>query len=163
MGLLRRTYHLNEQQTKHVSIYLNDDNLKPEVTIGTPSGHAVLNGMQWFILLTFKSDMPRNEVHELGDPQHTLSVYCGRYIRITSENTQVHLSKKDWSQLLDLASGCIDREVIKYGRLQEELAEWRNKCFESKSFCTPPDINAIYYITLWNELKNRNTSLSDDK
>ena len=75
----------------------------------------------------------------------------------------MHLSKKDWSQLLDLASGCIDREVIKYGRLQEELAEWRNKCFESKSFCTPPDINAIYYITLWNELKNRNTSLSDDK
>jgi len=88
-------------------------------------------------------DIPKNEMHELGDPQHTLSVYCGRYIRITSENTQVLLSKKDWSQLLDLASACIDRELIKYGRPQEELAEWRNKCFQSKSFCTPPDINAI--------------------
>ena len=119
--------------------------------------------MQWFILVTFKGDIPKNEVHELGDLQHTLSVYCGRYIRITSENTQVLLSKKDWSQLLDLASACIDREVIKYGRLQEELAEWRDKCFKPKSFCTPPDINTIHFDTLWNELKYKNMSLSDDK
>jgi len=68
----------------------------------------------------------------------------------------------DWSQLLDLASACIDREVIKYSRLQEELAAWRNKRFESKSFCTPPDTNAIDFDTLWNELKYKNTSLSDD-
>ena len=121
--LLRRTYYLNEQQTKYVSIYLNDDdNLKPVVKIGTPSGHAMLNKLQWFILLTFKSDMPKNEVHELGDPHHTLSVYCGRYICITS--AQVLISKKDWSQLRGLASACIDREAIKYGTLQEELAEW---------------------------------------
>ena len=40
LGLLRRTYYLNEQQTKYVSIYLNDDRLKPEVKFGTP-GHAV--------------------------------------------------------------------------------------------------------------------------
>jgi len=133
------------------------------VKIGTPSGHAVLNEMQWFILVTFKGDIPKNELHELGDSQHTLSVYCGRYIRITSENTQVHLSKKDWAQLLDLASACIDREVIKYGRLQEELTELRNKCFESKSFAAPPDINAIDFNTLWNELKFKNTCLSDDK
>ena len=26
-GLLRRTYYLNEEQTKYVSIYLNEDNL----------------------------------------------------------------------------------------------------------------------------------------
>ena len=81
-GLLRRTY------------YLNDDNLKPEVKIGTPSGHAVLNQMEWVILVTFKSYIPKNEVHELGDLQHTLSVFCGWYIRITSEKTQMHLSKK---------------------------------------------------------------------
>ena len=99
-SLLRRTYYLNDQQTKYVSIYLNDDNLKTEVKFGTPV-HAVLNEMQYFILVTFKSDMPKSEVHELGDPQHTLSVYCGQYIRITSENTQVLLSKNDWSQLLD--------------------------------------------------------------
>ena len=109
-GLLRRTYYLNEQETKYVSIYLNNDDLKPNLKIGTSLGHAVLNEIQWFILVTFKSDIPKNEVHELGDSQHTLSVYCGRYIRM-SQNTQVYLSKKDWSQLMDLASGCIDREV----------------------------------------------------
>jgi len=74
-GLLRRKYYLNDQETKHVSIYLND--LKPNVKIGT-SDHAVLNGIQWFIPTTFKSDVLKNEVHELGDSQHTLSVYCGR-------------------------------------------------------------------------------------
>jgi hypothetical protein len=41
-GLLRRTYYLNEQETKYVSIYLNNDDLKPYVKIAT-SGHAVLN------------------------------------------------------------------------------------------------------------------------
>jgi len=161
-GLLRRTYYLNEQQTKFVSIYLNDDNLKPEVKIGTPC-HAVLNELQLFILVTLKSDMPKSEVHELGDPHRTLSVYCGLYIRISSENTQVLLIKIDWSQLLNLVSAYIDKEVIKYGRLQEELAEWRNKCFESKLFCTPPDINVIDFNKLWNELKYKNTSLSDEK
>jgi hypothetical protein len=100
-GLLRRTYYLNEKETKYVSIYLNNDGLKPHLKIGKSSGHAVLNEIQWFILVTFKSDIPKNEVHERGDSQHTLSVYCGRYIRITSENSQVCLSKKDWSQLVD--------------------------------------------------------------
>jgi len=106
------------EKTYYESIYLNEDNLKTEVKIETPSGHTVLNELQWFILVTFKSDMPKNEVHELGDTHHNMSVNCGRYIRITSDNTQVLLSKKVWSQLLDLASACIDREVIKYGRLQ---------------------------------------------
>jgi hypothetical protein len=160
-GLLRRTYYLNEQETKYVSIYLNNGDLKPQVKIEPFSGHAVLNEIQCFILVRFKSDIPKNEVHELGDSQHTLSVYCGRYIRITSEKTEVCLSKKDWSQLMDLASGCIDSEVIKYVRLQDELLEWRNKCFESKSFCTPPETNAIDFNTLWNELKYKNSCLSD--
>ena len=62
---------------------------------------------------------------------------------------------------MDFASGCIDREVIKYGRLQDELLEWRNKCFESKSFRTP-ETNAIDFNTLWNELKYKNSCLSDD-
>ena len=95
LGLLRCTYYLYEQQTKYVSIYLIDDTLKPEVKTGTPSGNAVLNEKQWFILLTFKSNIPKNEVLELGENQHTLSVYCGRYILITSENNEVHLSTQD--------------------------------------------------------------------
>jgi len=69
--------------------------------------------MQWFILVTIKGDILKKEVHELCNTQHTLSVYCVRYIRITSENTQVLPCKKDWSQLLDLASACIISEVIK--------------------------------------------------
>jgi hypothetical protein len=79
---------------KVLSLNLSDD-LKPYVKIATPSGHIVLNITQWFTLLTFKSDIPKNKVHELGDPRHTLSVYCGRYIRITSENTLVYLLKND--------------------------------------------------------------------
>jgi len=61
--LLRRTYYLNEQETRYVSIYLNNDNLKPQVKMGTSSGHVVLNEIQWFILVTFKGDIPKNEVH----------------------------------------------------------------------------------------------------
>jgi hypothetical protein len=87
-------------------------------------------------------------MHELGYSSHTLSVYCGRYIRITSENTQVYLSKKDWSQLLDLASACIDRQVIKFCRIQDEPVEWRNKCVESKSIHEPPNTNAIDFEIL---------------
>jgi len=118
----------------YVSIYLKFDNLKTEVKFGTPSVHAVLNEMHLSILVTFKGDIPKNEEHKLGDQQHTLSVYCGRYIRCAIENTQVHLSKKVWSQLLGLASAFMDRELTKYDRLQEELADWRKKYFESKSF-----------------------------
>jgi hypothetical protein len=93
-SLLQRTYHLNERRTNYVSIYLNDD-LKPQVKIGTSSGHAVINDTQWSILVTFKGDIPKSVVHELADPRHNLSVYCGRYIRITSENTQVSKSYPD--------------------------------------------------------------------
>jgi hypothetical protein len=41
-SFVQRTYYLNAKETKYVSIYLNDD-LKPQVKIGTSSGHAVLN------------------------------------------------------------------------------------------------------------------------
>ena len=44
-GLLRRTFLFNEQETKYVSVYLNGD-LKPQVKIGTSSGHVVLNDLQ---------------------------------------------------------------------------------------------------------------------
>jgi hypothetical protein len=93
--LLRCTYYDNEKETKYVSIYLNNDDLKPHLKIGTSSGHAVLNEIHWFIQVPFKSDIPKNEVQELEDSQLTLSVYCGQYIRITSENSQVCLSKKN--------------------------------------------------------------------
>jgi hypothetical protein len=71
------TFFFNEQETKYVSVYLNE-NIKSQVKIGCSSGHVVLNDLQWFILVTFKSNISKNEVHELGDSRHTLSVYCGR-------------------------------------------------------------------------------------
>jgi len=153
-GLLRRTVF--NEETKYVSVYLNE-NLKPQVKIGTSSGHVVLNDLQWFILVTFKSNIS-NEVHELGDSRHILSMYCGRYIRITSENTQVYLSKKDWSQPMDLASACPEREVIRSCRLQVELVEWRDKCVESKCFCTPPNTNTIDFDAFLDELTYKNQS-----
>jgi hypothetical protein len=157
-SLLQCTYYLNEQETKYVSFYLNHD-LKPQVKIGSSSGHAVLNEIQWFILVTFNNDTPKNKVHDLGDSQHTLPLYCGRYICITSENTQVYLSKKDWKELMELASACIDRRVIKFGRLQDELVEWRNKCLEAKTFCTSPNTDAIDFKTLCDELCYRTNLL----
>jgi len=63
---------------------------------------------------------------------------------------------------MDIGSGCINREVLKYARLHDELLEWRNKCFGSKSPCTHPDTNAIDFNTLWNELKYKNTSFSNE-
>jgi len=108
-GLLRRTLFFNLQETKYVYIYLNED-LKPQVKIGTASGHVVLNEMQWFILVKFKSNIPENEVHELGDSCHTLSMFCGRYICITSENAQVYLSKKRFVTT-DGLSDCLHRHT----------------------------------------------------
>ena len=66
-GLIRHTYFLNQQETKYVFIYLNEG-LKREVKIGTSSGHVLLNEMQWFILVTFTSNIVNNEVHNVGDP-----------------------------------------------------------------------------------------------
>ena len=65
-GLLRRTFFFNEQEIMYVSVYLNE-NLKPQVKIETSSNHVVLKDLQWFILVTFKCNISKNEVHELGD------------------------------------------------------------------------------------------------
>jgi len=43
-GLLRHTFFFNKQETKYISIYLNED-LKPQVKTGTSSGHEVLNDL----------------------------------------------------------------------------------------------------------------------
>jgi len=71
---------------------------------------VLLNDLQWFILVTFKDNIPKGKVHELGGSSHTLSIHCGRYVRITSENIQVLLSKKDWEYLIKLASVCINKK-----------------------------------------------------
>ena len=92
--LLQRTYCRNEKETKKVSLYL-DDNLRAQVKTEAPSGSALLSDTQWFILVTFKDNIPKGKLQELSDSHHTLSVHCGRRIRITSQNTEMLLSKKD--------------------------------------------------------------------
>jgi len=54
-----------------VSVYLIED-LKLQVKIRTSSGHVVLNDLQWFILVTLKSNISKIKVHELDDSRHTL-------------------------------------------------------------------------------------------
>jgi len=105
-----------------------DYNFRPQMKIENPSSRALLNYTEWFILVTFKDNIPKSEVHELGDSRHSLSLHCGRYIRITSENTQVLLSKKDWAYIMELASACINRQAIRFSRLQDDLVEWWNRC-----------------------------------
>jgi hypothetical protein len=43
---------------------------------------------------------------------NTVSVYCGRYIRITSEDVSVFLNKFEWSYLKELAGSCTDRQIL---------------------------------------------------
>jgi hypothetical protein len=94
----------------------------------------------------------KNEVNELGDSRHTLSVYCGRYIRITSEDGSVMLNKSELSYLMQLPGPCIDRQILKICNLHDDPIQWRNKCFEFNSFCTPPQTNAIDFEILHDEL-----------
>ena len=63
---------------------------------------------------------------------------------------------------MDLAIACIDTQVIKFSRLQDELFEWRSKCAEWKCFCTPPETVAMDFDTLWDELTYK-TSLAANK
>ena len=100
-----------------------DNNLRPHVKIKVPSGRALLNNTQWFIMVTFKDNIPQGKVYKLGDSYHKLSMHCGRYIRIRSKNTQVLLSKKDWAFLMELASACINKQIIRFSRLQDDLVE----------------------------------------
>ena len=150
-ALLEHAYFLKKQRTKYVSIFLVEI-LQPHNKSASSSRSVVLNQIQWFILVTFKSHIPKSEVHEPGDSRHTLSLHCGRYIRIMSEDVQVFLNKTDWSDLMELARVSMGRQILKLFRLHEDLIEWRNKCYESNSYCTPPDTNVIDFETLYDEI-----------
>jgi hypothetical protein len=107
--LLERVNYLNKQRTNHVCIYLVE-NLTPKVKITSSTSHVVLNQIQWFIIVTFKSY--KNWVHELGDSRRNLFMYCGRYVRMKCEDARVVLNKSEWSRLMDLTSGPADTQII---------------------------------------------------
>ena len=123
--------------------------------IEAPTGRAVLNYTQWFNLVAFKNHIPKGEVHELGDWSHTLPIHCGRYVRIVTKNIQLLLSKNEWTYLMEIASACINRQVIWFSRLQDDLVTWWNKCLQERALSTPPDANGIDFDSLYDELNHR--------
>ena len=78
-------------------------------------------------------------------------IHCGRYVRITTKNIQVFISKKEWAYLMELASACLNRQVIIFSRLRDDLVQWWNKCLQERAFSTPPDANGIDFDSLYDE------------
>ena len=120
--LLEHVYFLKKQRANYVSIFL-DEILQPYVKIASSSCSVMLNQIQWFILVTFKSHISKGEVYELGDSRHTLSRYCGQYICIMSEEVQVFLNKSEFSDLMELASTFMGRQILRLFRLHDDLIE----------------------------------------
>jgi len=56
---------------------------------------------------------------------------------------------------MNLASVCINRQVFKFCRLQEELVEWGNRWLQGKTYRAPPNTIAIDFLTLWSEVGYR--------
>jgi hypothetical protein len=122
------------------------------MTTANSSRNVMLNQIQWFTVVTFKDHIFKSDVYGLGDSRHTLSMYYGQYICIMSEEVEVILNKSEWSYLMELANSCIYRQIFKFCRLYDDLIHWKNKCFESKFFCTPPETNAVDFETLYDKL-----------
>ena len=56
---------------------------------------------------------------------------------------------------MELASACINRQVIRFSRLQDELIPWWNKCLQEIAFSTRPDANGIDFDSLYDKLSHR--------
>jgi hypothetical protein len=123
---LERVNILNKQMTKYVSIVL-DKTLTLQFKVVSSSRNVVLHEMQRFILAVFESHIPKSEMQELGDPPHTLSVSCGRYIRVMSQNVRGFINTSEWPCLMELASSCMDRHLLNVFILHGDLVERRNK------------------------------------
>ena len=56
---------------------------------------------------------------------------------------------------MQLASACINRQVMTFSRLHDDLVQWWNKCLQDRAFSTPPNANGIDFDSLYNELSQR--------
>ena len=65
------------------------------------------------------------------------------------------LSKKDWAYLKELASVSINKQAIRFSRLQDDLLQWWNQCLREKAFSTTPNANGIDFDSLYDELSKR--------
>ena len=158
--LLERVYYLNDSQRKYVSLFL-DENLTPHARIVCGNRAVVLNQIQWFILVTFKDNIPKNVIHELGDSLHTLDLYCGKYARITCDNVHVVLTKSQWNYLMHLAEFCLSRQITKLFYLRDDLEKWRKECLETKSFATPPKTMVVDLEALYDEIMYKTNNEKD--
>jgi hypothetical protein len=91
-------------------------------------------------------------MHVLGQSRHTLDLYCRRNICIMSDDIHVLLNKSQWAYLMEVASSCIDRQIMKVFKLCDELTQGRNKCLEAQSSSTPPNTSDIDFETLYNDI-----------
>jgi hypothetical protein len=59
-------YTSSTTEDKYVRIFL-DEILQPHLKMASSSHSVVLNQIQWFILVTSKSHIPKNEMNALDD------------------------------------------------------------------------------------------------
>ena len=133
-----------------MTIFL-DENLTSQVKNVSSSRTVVLNKIQWFILVTFKDHIPQDVKHELGDSCHTLDLHCRICIHITSDDNHVLFNKSQGAYLMELACSCIYRQITKVFKLHDKRIQWRNKCLQTQSFCTPPNTSVIDFEKLCDE------------
>jgi len=56
---------------------------------------------------------------------------------------------------MKLGSVCINKQGIRFSRLQDDMLQWWNKCLREKAFSTPPNANGIDFDSLYDELNQR--------
>jgi len=56
---------------------------------------------------------------------------------------------------MKLASVCINKQVIRFITLKDDLVQWWNKCLREKAFSTPPNANGIDFDGLYDELSHK--------
>jgi hypothetical protein len=61
---------------------------------------------------------------------------------------------------MKLASACIDCQVMRISRIQDDVVGWWNKCLLEKSFCTPPNAYGIDFDGL-NDALSHNSDPDD--
>jgi len=54
----------------------------------------------------------------------------------------------------------MERQVIRFSRLQADVVEWWNKCLRENSFCTVPNPYDIDFDSLYDELVQRTSLLN---
>jgi hypothetical protein len=134
-GRYLRVYFLNNPNTKHVTIFM-DENLTLQMKMVSSSLTVVLNHVQWLIQVTFKDHIPRDVIYELCDSQYTLDfLYSWQHMRIMSYDVLYYWISCS-GHLMELASSCINMQVTKLFKLRDDLVQWRNKRLESESFFT---------------------------